>query len=367
MTIPPWRDPQQFWLKKYESEEPLQPREMFREAQQADHRLSEMLGWDTSKGPPPFKREPITRENLQAQGMRLWPRSFALLEDDEDIAGALRNLWATASNETEALVLRTPMGQVSFFSAARWAHYGFPVVQYSNHRYAAALMATKVSEGEILPPWKTFLIELPNNLLRTRNAANEYEDLAYCMVSYHRFVRDGAEVMGWTFDTYTRNGINLSNHRQTVDELRNGTDERLFDDDSPFAYELADEDTRTIQLINRLVLNTCMAMSNPDIVRPIGKHPKTTAPKGPHRNGKEPLSRIFRVGRDITLDCREALRSFVQGQRRGPLTVQFLVRGHWRQQACGPKFSDRRATWIEPYWKGPEDAPIPVRGMKVGS
>lgn len=44
------------------------------------------------------------------------------------------------------------------------------------------------------------------------------------------------------------------------------------------------------------------------------------------------------------------------------LTVRFLVRGHWRNQACGPRQSLRRPTWVAPYIKGPETAPIkPVK------
>lgn len=36
--------------------------------------------------------------------------------------------------------------------------------------------------------------------------------------------------------------------------------------------------------------------------------------------------------------------------------ARFLVRGHWRRAARS--WADRRVRWIEPYWKGPELAPI---------
>lgn len=38
------------------------------------------------------------------------------------------------------------------------------------------------------------------------------------------------------------------------------------------------------------------------------------------------------------------------------LAVQYVVRGHWRWQAYGRARADRRLTWIQPYWKGPEAA-----------
>lgn len=43
---------------------------------------------------------------------------------------------------------------------------------------------------------------------------------------------------------------------------------------------------------------------------------------------------------------------------------QWIVRGHWRQQPCGPGGKDRRPTWIPPHIKGPEDAPL-LGGDKV--
>jgi hypothetical protein len=30
------------------------------------------------------------------------------------------------------------------------------------------------------------------------------------------------------------------------------------------------------------------------------------------------------------------------------------VRGFWRDQACGPNFSQHKETWIEPFWRGGE-------------
>jgi hypothetical protein len=43
---------------------------------------------------------------------------------------------------------------------------------------------------------------------------------------------------------------------------------------------------------------------------------------------------------------------------------RWIVRGHWRQQPCGPGGKDRRPTWIPPHMKGPEGAPL-LGGEKV--
>ena len=37
------------------------------------------------------------------------------------------------------------------------------------------------------------------------------------------------------------------------------------------------------------------------------------------------------------------------------LNVRHLVRGHLRKQACGPKHSERKITWVKPHYRGPEN------------
>jgi hypothetical protein len=46
------------------------------------------------------------------------------------------------------------------------------------------------------------------------------------------------------------------------------------------------------------------------------------------------------------------------GDGESHLSHRFLVHGHWRNQACGPKLSLRRQRWIAPYVKGPDDKPF---------
>jgi hypothetical protein len=43
------------------------------------------------------------------------------------------------------------------------------------------------------------------------------------------------------------------------------------------------------------------------------------------------------------------------------LKHRHLVRGHWRQQPWGPQHAQRRPTWVAPYLKGPEGAPLVER------
>lgn len=39
-------------------------------------------------------------------------------------------------------------------------------------------------------------------------------------------------------------------------------------------------------------------------------------------------------------------------------TCRWVVTGHWRNQACGKQFAERRLVFIHPYVKGPDDKPV---------
>jgi hypothetical protein len=71
----------------------------------------------------------------------------------------------------------------------------------------------------------------------------------------------------------------------------------------------------------------------------------------------------------VEIDLRDEVRRICEGRKvtggHGGLTVQFLVRGHWRNQAVGVRHSDRKRIWIEPFWKGPEEARVLLRTHRI--
>jgi hypothetical protein len=66
----------------------------------------------------------------------------------------------------------------------------------------------------------------------------------------------------------------------------------------------------------------------------------------------------YHLGGTIKVDRTEEQQSSqgFKGQRR--ITVRSLVSGHWRNQPCGTGKMDTKRIWIEPFWRGPEGAPI---------
>ena len=55
---------------------------------------------------------------------------------------------------------------------------------------------------------------------------------------------------------------------------------------------------------------------------------------------------------------RLAHRPSEPGDGERAYTHRWIVRGHWRQQAHGPRRSLRRTTWVPPHTKGPAGAPF---------
>ena len=331
------------------------------------------------KSPPPAAGV-SARDALVRLGFACWPYSFKVARDGDDIVGATIALIAyvnqvVLSEDPERarlwnLVLSTEEGQFMQILAARWAHYGFPVVQLAGHKYAAALMSTSVGHGiEVNPPWETFVIELPSGMLRTDDERGVSRELSCVLVSRYKSCVPGENgELRWWFQAYTSDmRINLHRFHECLEDMLEEDIDQTTDPAFPNAMEvdLTGSDERTLFLLSRLVLSTCLAMSNPEDVRPVGKCSKGE-PLGPPRGVKEPACRVYRVGHPIELDCRPAVNAFLNGTKRDPLAIQFMVRGFFRQQPYGPRSSLRRSQWIRPFWKGPSDAPINVRPIVVG-
>ena len=60
---------------------------------------------------------------------------------------------------------------------------------------------------------------------------------------------------------------------------------------------------------------------------------------------------VYIIGKNFKLTDERASKelSYEDGRR---LRIRHIVRGHWRNQACGPKHQDRKLTFIQPHWRG---------------
>jgi hypothetical protein len=109
-----------------------------------------------------------------------------------------------------------------------------------------------------------------------------------------------------------------------------------------------------VQLVRRVVLNTLLYINANNGLPEKGE--KKIGPEVPVERDHKELPR-FRIGRPIKLgpSIRKMLYHRAPTDQARELMNRFMVRGHWRNQAHGPKLTLRKRMWIEPYWKGPED------------
>lgn len=114
----------------------------------------------------------------------------------------------------------------------------------------------------------------------------------------------------------------------------------------------------------RVLVNGILYLSSndPDIQKIISPHTKTQKRKKSRKN----RTRIgngesFVVGagiRPIVVVKPSEIENSDSEIARLRRAIRFMVRGHWRNQACGMELSERRLIWIKPYYKGPEMAEL---------
>jgi len=75
----------------------------------------------------------------------------------------------------------------------------------------------------------------------------------------------------------------------------------------------------------------------------------------------QPGGKVRPATPDVTLvDLRHArtVEAGEPGHSGRTYQVQWIVSGHWRNQACGPGRASRRLIFVDPYTKGPDGAPL---------
>ena len=100
----------------------------------------------------------------------------------------------------------------------------------------------------------------------------------------------------------------------------------------PLSPELESATERVVVLAQRYVLGLLIMMqSHPNFG---GPKERPVPPTSKRRDGP-PKHRTFMLGRPIDVDCRAAIREYVEGRRRGAPSVQTLVIGHHKRQVIG--------------------------------
>ena len=71
--------------------------------------------------------------------------------------------------------------------------------------------------------------------------------------------------------------------------------------------------------------------------------------------------RTWYVGKEVELPEHFIYKGTGTGTGAGAgrrLSKRVYVPGHFRRQACGKGWKDHKTIWIQPFYKGPDDAPV---------
>lgn len=261
--------------------------------------------------------------------------------------------------------------------AAEWAQCGFPQI-VPDERLFASLAATSIpreSLSSFAPPWNCFVVRVPDRFHSLSDWGNGLE-LPVAYMSIRPFVDSGSH---WQFEEKPSDapGAALQIQMQSLGDL---IDPALEEDDARQCMDWdSDHGKRTGDLLKessdpaellrwkkrsafdlalrRAFVNCVLELNRDEHVERIGRgRGLTMRPlRGP------PKTWTFCLKRPVVVDARHWLDGLGSGATRKQLAIQSLVRGHWKNQPCGDAAMDRKLIHIEPYWRGPEDAPIAVR------
>jgi len=242
----------------------------------------------------------------------------------------------------------------------QWAEDGFWSFSTS-HTYAAAMMATKCDGylESICIPGRAMRFSVPDGLL-----SNDEHNFRYCYV-YDALGGGSVTVAGaplHTIEGITSSFTVAAAPHEEIGSLLCREDLKLESPDKEDVSVLQFKE-RAFLLARRLVVGLLYTMQNTTNWKersyPTGSGSTRRDPP-PHRN--------VVVGSPLKLDARPQIKAWLRGgspRQHGAPSLQHIVRGHYKRQAIGEGRSNRKVIWVEPYWRGPEGAPILVRERVV--
>lgn len=303
----------------------------------------------------------MTRDLLAQVGQHVLP--CARRDDDADAAECIIKLLQSEGTELGAAIalsMFTPPGDVVTIGSLRWAQEGFPQVAMG-HKYAAALASTVVPEDMyefVKSPWRAWVLLAPNDMIFIKDDnTGRLVDVRYILVVRPKY-KNGQH--GWFYCAFTDSSVTLWRNAPNLNEFMVEHCTNVWEG-CTFILDMEDVDQRAHSLIANLIASACLAMSDPANIKAPRPSKPGSRSKSKRTSSELPLIRTYTVGQPIQLDVRQQVRDFSRGSRGGMPTVQSRVRGHWKMQAYGPGRTLRKPIQVDPYTRGPEDAPVKLR------
>jgi len=279
--------------------------------------------------------------------------------------------------------IRDPSGQLDTSASfdtnglARWHAGGLPRIRLS-HGLASKLALTDptgIEADEIRMPFPCYLLELPFPVGPVVLEDGTQDAAAILVMDYRlstsrtrpkpechslaELLADLVRVRDSTmWDRRMIHGIVYSDTAQ----IRVAMPMVSSVEFRPAESGLVARDRRAGLLSSRIIINLALYIKHIDTTVS-----SETASGGRTVNNDHGLGSIlYEVGNEVKLErtLRDAARAFCMSgaaHKKWKLDKRFIVRGHWKRQACGAERSERRLVFVAPYWKGPADAPVLAR------
>lgn len=235
-----------------------------------------------------------------------------------------------------------------------WCSSGFPNMEVSQ-KLAASFACTKFSTEQakqIKLPWDCFTIRFTGIIpeITTIMVAKNSEGVVHCMgIGPDKFLIMCTQSLHEYADAEVPN-IMIAHRPETMEE------------DIQQAATSANE--RVTRLCSRILLGACVEITGFEREIAKGRPPGKRSSKK-KRGVDTPTTWEFRLTRSVKLDARPVVKEYLEGKHGAGFSLQHCVCGHWKWQAHGPGHTKRKWIHVEPYWRGPEDAPIALRSHEL--
>jgi len=255
-----------------------------------------------------------------------------------------------------------------------WKINGYPIIKVGE-KFAASSMATNVSKNlslELRPPFPSFLVDLPKDILFFKTTENETFSADYLGVSTEP--SQNSQTLLWTVRmmsamSFSRGKdigmVNCQIDKYISDPINYvKTDIFTYGQPDKTLTKQQTENNKPFELASRLIASAVCAMTNAAMVEKVNKKVHEDYKKNPKKatSSKDPSPRVFKIIAPVKVDITKEIREYqLTGCKGKQVTVRTIVCGHWHRQAHGPKASLRRWQWVQPYSRGPEDAPLAIR------
>lgn len=248
-----------------------------------------------------------------------------------------------------------------------WRENGFARLNLG-HKLSAALMMTSVGDIEVKAPWDAWSLQVPPELLPFRLNLEAVEKAKVKKGSDGSIDLAPAITSSSDDETYGYYGSILckgSDPEWLLVQMKARNGNPGFS--MPLNIQVDAGAEGVSALVRNLVKGVCLTIADAQKHRTgtwSGRQGKKRGTKaGPYAGCQ------YTLGTPVSIDLRDAVKQVALGRKPGggSPSVQFLVRGHWRNQAHGPGLKQRRATWIEPFWKGHEEARALLKVHNLGT